>query len=264
MKVVLLTGSHTRHAYIARCAALSGNLAAVVIEERENSIPAPPDGLDAHMKCLFKKHFDDRLNAEEKFFGRAEWPDTERLAVAMESLNNSETIRFVNRFNPDLLLSYGVHKLNPDFLKESDAKFKWNIHGGLSPWYRGVTTHFWPSYFLEPQMTGMTVHELTQDIDGGGVIHQTAAELIRGDGIHDLACRAVMSLGEVLPRLFSTVRNGTLGQPKAQTTSGRIWRGIDWRPEHLSLIYDFYGNRIVDSYLDGVFEPSAPKLAAQF
>jgi hypothetical protein len=33
---------------------------------------------------------------------------------------------------------------------------RWNIHGGLSPWYRGAITHFWPSYMLEPQLTGMS------------------------------------------------------------------------------------------------------------
>ena len=62
--------------------------------------------------------------------------------------------------------------------------YKWNIHGGLSPWYRGGVTHFWPSYLLEPEYTGMTLHELTNDIDGGGIIHQNISSLNIKDGIH--------------------------------------------------------------------------------
>jgi hypothetical protein len=56
------------------------------------------------------------------------------------------------------------------------------------------------------------------------------------------------------------VVNGTFNPPVAQKTSGRIWRGVDWRPEHLSLIYDVYGDRIVDKYLDGEFMKRDPKL----
>jgi methionyl-tRNA formyltransferase len=109
-------------------------------------------------------------------------------------------------------------------------------------------------------MTGMTVHELTDNIDGGGIIHQTAGSLVRGDGIHDLACRAVMSAGEALGKLFSAAEKGVTAAPKPQTTSGRVWRAIDWKPEHLRLIYDFYNNNIVDRYLDGDFTEHNPKL----
>jgi formyltetrahydrofolate hydrolase len=264
MKVVLLTGSHIRHSYIAHCAAESGCLSALVIEERENTLPLPPMELDSHLKTLFQRHFADRLAAEKKFFGGAELPDIPVLRVTKDSLNSPDTVKFINQFHTDLVLSYGVHKLNSDVLKGISSSLKWNIHGGLSPWYRGNTTHFWPSYFLEPQMTGMTVHELTDNIDGGGIIHQTVASLVRGDGIHDLACRAVMSLGEVVGKLFSITEEGALADPKTQTTSGRIWRGVDWRPEHLRLIYDFYDNSIVNRYLDGDFTKYDPKLVTQF
>ena len=65
------------------------------------------------------------------------------------------------------------------------------------------TTHFWPSYFLEPQMTGMTIHDLTQDIDGGNIIHQNSVSLVKGDSLHDLACRAVKEMGNDLNILIS-------------------------------------------------------------
>jgi len=92
------------------------------------------------------------------------------------------------------------------------------------------------------------------------MVTTVVAELVRGDGIHDLACRAVIAVGEDLPELVVAGVNGTFNPPVAQKTSGRIWRGVDWRPEHLHLIYDVYGDRIVDKYLDGEFLKRDPKL----
>lgn len=263
MNIVFLTGSHPRHAYMARAIASTGALAGLVIEQRENLLPATPVDLPSDTSSLFQFHFAGRDQAELQHFGNVEWPDVPRLDVSMTTLNSEPTVDFVNALQPTLLLSYGVHKLTPQTLKSIACILKWNIHGGLSPWYRGVITHFWPSYLLEPQMTGMTVHELTQDIDGGDLIHQSIAPLVRGDGIHDLACRAVMSLGQEMPTLVNVIRDGRLKSPVKQSTTGRIWRSTDWRPAHLHLVYEQHGNRIVDKYLDGAFEGNFPKLARQ-
>lgn len=264
MKIVFLTGSHPRHAYMARALAKTGSLAGLVIEQREAFVPPPPAGLKPSTAALFRRHFGERDVTEAKHFGAATLPDVARRNVELAELNTAQTVHFINGLQPDLVLSYGVHKLTSEMLSGLEAPLKWNIHGGLSPWYRGVITHFWPSYFLEPQMTGMTVHELTQDIDGGHLIHQSVAALVPRDGIHDLACRAVMSLGEELPELMAVVKSDHLLAPHRQTTTGRIWRSVDWRPEHLHPIYDHHENRIVDLYLEGAFEQRAPKTFRQF
>ncbi len=264
MKVVFLTGSHPRHAFMARAIAATGHLCGLVIEKREAFVPEPPAGLPADTETLFRQHFEKRDAAEARHFGDATLPDAAQYHVDMANLNTPQTVTFINAQTPDLVLSYGVHKLAPETLGGIDCPLKWNIHGGLSPWYRGVTTHFWPSYFLEPRLTGMTVHELTQAIDGGDILHQSAAELVRGDGLHDLACRAVMALGNDMAGLLATVADGRLTAPHRQATTGRIWRSVDWRPEHLHLIYQHYGDHIVDLCLEGVLGQVAPRLIRQF
>lgn len=259
MGIVFMTGNHPRHSYLARCVAASGQLSGLIIERREELIPQPPAGLRESTRDLFVRHFAGRADAEARFFSEAHLPPgIETLAISQNDLNTPVVWDFLDRHRPDLLLSYGVHKLTEDTLSHASGR-RWNIHGGLSPWYRGVITHFWPSYLLEPQMTGMTVHTLTQAIDGGEIVHQAAAELVRDDGLHDLACRAVLALGRELPRLVAAGVQGTFHPPVAQTTTGRIWRAADWRPEHLHLIYDLYGNRIVDAYLEGAFVRRDPK-----
>lgn len=264
MKVVFLTGSHPRHAHVARAIANAGVLAGLVIEQREAFIPAPPEDIPASTRQLFIEHFEGRDAAEAKFFGDATVPDVPTRPVKMQELNTQATVDFINALAPDLVLSYGVHKLTPETLDAIRAPLKWNIHGGLSPWYRGVITHFWPSFLLEPQMTGMTVHELTKDIDGGDVIHQSLAEMVRGDGVHDTACRAVTSLCNDMEQLMAIVAADNIKGPFKQTTTGRIWRSVDWRPAHLHTVYELYGNRVVDRYLDGELQQSQPKISRQF
>lgn len=273
MKIVLLTGSHPRHAFVARAVARSGGLAGWVIERREEFVPPPPEHLPPATRALFVRHFAERAASERRFFGTADTEavadtaDTEagvpRIEVSPQEINSPAVQEFIRRHAGALLLSYGIHKLAAPTLAAA-GPLRWNIHGGLSPWYRGAITHFWPSYFLEPQMTGMTVHELSDQIDGGAVIHQTAAELVHGDGLHDLACRAVMGLAAELPRLLELAAAGRLQAPRPQTTPGRIWRAGDWRPEHLHVIYDLLGNAVVDRYLSGDFAQRPPQLVRQF
>ncbi len=263
MKVVFVTGSHPRHAYIARALAATGKLSGLVIEQREEHVPQAPETLSDELKQLFNLHFANRAKAEQCFFSQNTFPDVPVLNVTHATLNSEKTCRFLSQQAPDLLLSYGCHMLTEQTLSTVSGK-KWNIHGGLSPWYRGGVTHFWPSYMLEPQMTGMTVHELTQQLDAGDVIHQCVSELVRGDGIHDLAARSVVQIAKELPTLVAIAEQGKLKTPVANKNAGKLWMGHDWRPEHLRLIYQLYQDKIVDDYLDGKFIQTEPNLIRQF
>src|SRR5262249_3022737 len=145
-----------------------GCLAGLVIEEREAHIPPVPDGLSSATAALFRQHFELRAQAEARFFGDdVPFPSgIPTLRVDLKGLTSVEPQDFIRRISPTLLLSYGCHKVSA-VTRAAAPGVRWNIHGGLSPRYRGVTTHFWPSYLLEPQMTGMTVHVMTDELDGG-------------------------------------------------------------------------------------------------
>jgi hypothetical protein len=252
---------------IARRLLQTGSLSGLVIEVREAHVPEPPEGLAPATAELFRHHFQMREAAEHKHFGASDGVEgwgVPVLHVTAESLNDSPTRDFIRNIDPTLMLSYGCHKIDAE-TRAAAGGLRWNIHGGLSPWYRGVATHFWPSYLLEPQMTGMTVHELTDELDGGAIVHQCAAPLIAGDGLHDLACRAVAQIAEELPPLVKLALQPEQLKPALrQRASGRIWRTVDWAPAHLHLIYEHYQDRIVDRYLDGLLNTQEPRLFRQF
>ncbi len=263
MRVTFITGNHPRHAFMARSIAQTGWLTDVVVEERESFMPAPPKGLDAKTEQLFTHHFKARDRVEFEQFGDVTWPECNVHKISHDDLNGEKVHNILHAAKPDLLLTYGCHMLSDETLA-CVAGEKWNCHGGLSPWYRGAITHFWPSYMLEPQMTGMTVHNLTAQLDAGNVVHQCAAPLVRGDTLHMLAARAVMELGKELPLVIKKLKQDGALDKKEHKTSGMLWLGSKWRPEHLHQIYTHYNDDIVDAYLDKKITGKAPILFRQF
>lgn len=263
MRVLLVIGDHPRHRYIADQLDTSGFLAGTVVEEREAHVPEPPCHLDDSLAALYSKHFELRAEAEEEFFGDPCLPDTPSLSVTRDELNSEAVRTFIRDTDPDITITYGVHILSDETLDAIPGK-AWNVHGGLSPEYRGVITHFWPSYMLEPQMTAVTLHELTADVDAGPIVHQTGADLVRGDGVHQLASRTVRKFAHELPKVVELAENRSLADPVRQDSTGKLWVADDWRPEHLLVIYEHFDNDIVDRYLDGEFQQQEPELIQQF
>ena len=90
----------------------------------------------------------------------------------------------------------------PDKILKIPKFKKINIHLGLSPWYKGAATHFWPSYFLEPEYTGITVHDLSNQVDSGPIIYQEAVNLNFNDGIHENACRVTKEFNKKFPMIM--------------------------------------------------------------
>lgn len=262
MSVVAITGSHPRHAYFVDRLARAGILLGWVREQRERFVPEPPAELDTSTKALFRLHFERREAAEQQFFSTPSAPDVPIHDTTAATLNSDQVIGFIRGLAPRLVLSYGCHKLEPRLLSSVPATF-WNTHGGLSPSYRGVITHFWPSYNLEPQMTGLTLHETTERLDGGAIVHQSGAPLHAGDGLHQLAGRTVKAYADTVPDLIlRALAAEELPRGRVQKSSGRLWLSSHWRPEHLRVIYDAFDDRIVDRVLDGTLTGRVPKLSS--
>jgi len=264
MKVLLLTGSHPRHLYVVNQLINSGCVIGHIMEQREEFIPQPPYGLEEQDRINFIRHFKDRDNSERTFFAENDKvvQDIPTLQVTNDSLNHPHTIEWIQSLQADLLISYGVHKLSDELLA-AGPKHAWNIHGGLSPWYRGNTTLFWPFYNLKPNWAGMTIHKLSSRIDAGDILHHSVPQLIRGDGIHDVASRAVMQVAHDLLYIISSFELSRLNYSK-QCSSGKLYTSLDWQPQHLRVIYQLFNNDIVDCFLDGELGYSVPTLVKAF
>ena len=262
-KICLITGDHPRHKHLAKVLISTGKVCSWVIEERENFTPIPSNYLEKDLNFLFKYHFSERKRIETEVFADSTKADKEVevpiYIVNLKNLNNLQTVNFIKKNSPSLVISYGCHKLNESLIKSVGVRF-WNIHGGLSPNYRGVITHFWPSYFLEPQMTGITLHETTNFLDAGEIIFQTAAPMVRGDTLHRLSARNVEVFSDQLASKIAKLDFNYIPKGNLQKGYGRVFMAKDWRPEHLKLIYETYKDSIVDLVINGEIQGRKPEL----
>ncbi|TAH62849.1 MAG: methionyl-tRNA formyltransferase [Gottschalkiaceae bacterium] len=267
MKVLFLTGSHPRHMFVAKKLYDEGLLDGLILEKRENFIPQPPNNLTEVDRENFVKHFKKREEAEKKYFGNFSdeyfSKNIKKINVSKDELNSDKLKRWVSDFSPGIVFSYGIHKLSNDMLTIL-PKNSFNIHGGLSPWYRGNITLFWPFYFLKPNWAGMTIHELTDKIDGGNILHHSVPELNKGDGIHDVACKAVIKVTEDLITILTMLKENKEIPRVEQESFGKIFNSLDWKPQHLRLIYNTFNDDIVDRFLNGELGYDEPKLIKAF
>lgn len=262
-----MCGSHIRHLYIAERLFQEERLAALVVEKREEFIPQPDESLSQRDKQNFILHFAERDRAEKKFFGETVserlFTSVPTLHVELEELNSNQTLEFIKSHDADMLLTYGVHRVSDEIIR-CQGENSFNIHGGLSPWYRGNTTLFWPFYFLKPNWAGMTIHRLTQKLDGGDILHHSVPELEYGDKMHEVSCKAVAKVADDLCRIMECMDNGKELVCQPQKNGGKLFLSRDWTPQMLRVVYELFEDKIVDLYLDGELEADNPSLVDFF
>ena len=64
-----------------------------------------------------------------------------------------------------------------------------NLHGGISPQYKGGNTIFWALYNNEPELAGATIHYMVEKVDSGEVISKVYPSIQKGDNELSVSCK---------------------------------------------------------------------------
>jgi methionyl-tRNA formyltransferase len=263
MKIALFSGSHARHLFVHQALLRTGHDVLAVVMNRGSPLVKAPDGLSAHDAGNFDRHFMDRLDVETRTFGTLTATDVFGVdsftACSTQNLNSPEIAEQIRRFDPDFAFIFGTDLLRPPLL-EALPPLSINLHLGLSPWYRGAATLFWPFYFLRPQYAGATFHKITSAPDAGDILHQTVPSLTAGDGIHDVGANTVVAAARDLVTVIGLLSAGEALRFAPQRSAGKLFLERDFQAQHLRVIYDLYQNRIVDEWLSGRLGTTQPKI----
>lgn len=158
LKVLLISGPHPRHIHYANTIIDSGKVVGVIVQEREEFVPTPPEGIAAVDRENFIRHFENRKKCEEKHFdSEAVINHDNILRVTSKTISQKGSVAFVEKLKPDVAFIFGSGMIR-DPLFSSLPDLKINMHLGLSPRYRGSATLFWPFYFLEPNWALSLIH----------------------------------------------------------------------------------------------------------
>jgi methionyl-tRNA formyltransferase/peptidoglycan/xylan/chitin deacetylase (PgdA/CDA1 family) len=85
-------------------------------------------------------------------------------------LNGNHTKRLIDTFQPDVLVTCGVGKVKESLSTTSVHTI--NLHHGIVPYYRGVSSPNWVSLERDYGNFGYTLHSLAKQIDAGSVYSQ--------------------------------------------------------------------------------------------
>lgn len=268
MKLVLFTGDHSRHLFVNQTITDLFDDALIIVMKREEIIP--PFSFDTdknHLKELYTRHFQTRLETETAAYGHLKVDDIfknfRRLHVQPSELNSSLVASEVRKFDPDFCFIFGTDIIKDPVLSELPPN-KVNLHLGLSPWYRGSATLFWPFYELKPQYCGITFHQIVPKADAGALIHQARPALQFGHGIHDVGVNCVKEARRCVKPLIDLWKTSGSFSTQEQRSTGRLWRGVDFHPSQLRVIYELFNDDLVDHYLNGQLSTTTPRLFKAF
>jgi methionyl-tRNA formyltransferase len=117
---------------------------------------------------------------------------------------------------------FGTSLIRGELLKEGRLGIV-NLHGGLSPEYRGADCTFWALYNREPEKVGCTLHWIDAGIDTGRLIAHVSPEIQPDDDELSLFWRAVKTSADVYAEFLTRAAAGArFGQ--TQPGKGRLYQ----------------------------------------
>lgn len=230
LKVMVLCGRSPRHLYVANALCSAGDVQAIVQET----------GSDFSWKKLAKTLRPDNFfrkawrwlrdrrrytgGGEAKFFFGDRPPGLDRPELVREvpHINHPDVVALARELQPDLIAVFGTSLIRGELLKQGRIGIA-NLHGGLSPEYRGADCTFWALYNGEPEKVGCTLHWIDAGIDTGGLIAHVRPQVRPDDDELTLFWRAVQTSADAYAELLRRLAAGErFGQ--TQPHKGRLYQ----------------------------------------
>jgi len=196
-KIVILTGSETRHTFFRMKLSLDSRFQVIAsfCEGDEKSL-ANRTLANKNSTQLEKLHVEARGQAETDFFSDFIdcVPDNSQpIFLKKGAINEWKIVDTILKMNPCLIICYGSSIIKSELLDAYKYRFL-NVHLGLSPYYRGSGTNIWPLINGEPHMLGATFMHIDAGIDTGRIVHQIGARFFIGDSCHSIGMRLIKDM----------------------------------------------------------------------
>lgn len=264
MRVGILTNVETRHRFFVNMLRRKLPVVAVGYEQAVYS-PAKSDGFDltAEEKRIFTEHFEERSRQEEAFFGHdaepvADSADCRVRELPQGNLSHPDTVAFLESAGVDTLAVFGANLLKPPLLGRWPERTV-NMHLGLSPWYRGTATNFYPLLNEEPEYVGATIHLIDAGIDRGPILRHARPDIVAGDRPHTIGCKAISAGTDALIDAVLRYDAGEI-KPKPQwhVENARLYLRKDFHPRQIVELYRKLDDGMIERYVENAHDLELP------
>ncbi len=250
LRVVILTDSSDRHYFFANTIVENfSSTVGVIVGGKTRNIP-PPSLVDRLFKkkqlkrlrnkflnVLFKvygtKLSQLKAEAEEMYFKDQKshfMANHASLILAKveasdRSINDERFVDIIKQAKPDVIVVMGTCLIGRKIIDAAPHVI--NLHTGLSPYYRGGMSNFWPFLMGDTNAFGITVHRMSLGIDSGEIIHSARIEPETNDTYGTINCKGIMKGADLVIDALKLIESGNLNSLK-QWESGLLFNNNDY------------------------------------
>ncbi len=243
LRLGILTSVGLRHRYFANRLREAFNVVAIGYEETGYA----PERIDTsdltpHEQRIVDDHFAERTRQEQHFFGAlSNFIETEHDCATRRippgKLNTDDTLGFLKAGNVSALAVYGTSLVRSPLLDEWPGRMI-NLHLGLSPYYRGTATNFYPLLNEEPQYVGATIHLLDAGIDSGPILRHARPTIEAEDRPHTIGCKAIQVGTDAMIAVLHDLETDRLRPvPQWPVDHPRLYLRKDYHPRQVVELY---------------------------
>ena len=250
-RIVILTGAELRHTFFRLFLAQSEGIEVVrsYCEGTQKSLASQVE--ETGENDARRSHVALRQQSEEDFFSlyvENTRDDSRPVFLPKGEVNAPHHGQEIIDSQPDLLVAYGCSLIRDPLLSSFRGRFL-NVHLGLSPYYRGVGTNFWPLVNREPEFVGATFMHLDAGVDTGEVIHQMRPRIFAGDSPSSIGNRLIRDMARVYRDIvlrFDELKRMPQLPPPAQA---RVYRRRDFSADAVGTLYANFRGELISQYL---------------
>jgi len=230
LSILILCGHSPRHLYVANTLCEAADVLAIVQETggewnaRKVLKTLRPDNFFRKLWRWLRDRRRYTGNREALFFFEDGNPvlDQPELVKEVPHINHPDVIQLVDKLNPDLIAVFGTSLIRGELLTKGRLGIV-NLHGGLSPEYRGADCTFWALYNGEPEKIGCTLHYIDAGIDTGRLIAHVSPGISTDDDELALFWRSVKESAQIYAELTRRLVQGE-SPGVVQPGKGRLYQ----------------------------------------
>ncbi len=170
MKITVFTSNQPRHLSLIKDLA---NIADEVYAVMEVNTIFPGRKADFFKKTeVMQEYFNNVLESEKRIFGDISLlpANVRSLSVKLGDLNDIPQTVLAPLIESDIYIVFGASYIKGWLIDFLVAKGAYNIHMGVSPYYRGSSCNFWACYDKNFHLVGSTIHLLSKGLDSGPML----------------------------------------------------------------------------------------------
>ena len=205
---------------------------------------------ETHNDKVLSDHFNLLKKEHKTFFGDLQWPkNINLLEIDRGGINSKLVEKKIINSNVDGIAVFGPGILKKNIYSICEGKVI-NAHQGMSPFYRGSATNFWPFVNKEIQFVGVTMHYIDKGIDTGEIICHGQPEIDIDDNMHTIGCKVILQTAKLFVKIFNMIETGIRPFGFQQWSKGRLYQRKDFNSKAVTEAYVNIKNGLIAEYLN--------------